>query len=488
MTEAFVLILSRKIFGYWNNVALCVRFIKFLTLLGRGAALAYGQSRVSLARRVVSLASGHLLEWYDYSLYGTFAVVIATVLFPPSHDPATPIIRFFLVYAVGLIIRPFSSIIFAHMGDRGGRRRPLLVTFLLMGAGTLLTGVIPSYAQIGLAAPALLLVARVLQGLGAGGELGGIGSYLSEISGPRNRGFVTAWQNFFIVGANLLGVVTGVILTSFDKSFVYSVGWRIPFILCGVLFIPVLWYLRRQLPESELFVKVKQDQKVVRVPLAKTFSRDLKPSLLVLFSTVGGTVIFYFIFTYLPSYLVTTTKLTLHDSLIVTAVGLAVITFMTPVWGYVSDRVQNRKVFGVISAASWVVLPYPVLLMFQTGNLAVVALGSALMSFFASLFEGIVIAWFSESFPTNTRYNGFVPYNIAIAYFGGFTPLISATLIAYTKNSISPVYWIVSASIVSLVAVVFMRDTGKLGMLTDDTSIYSQPKQETKTTSPGSER
>lgn len=431
-------------------------------------------ARVSVARKVVSLASGHLLEWYDYSLYGIFAVVIAAELFPPSSNPSTPIIEFFLVYALGLVIRPFSSAIFAHMGDRTGRKTPLLITFLLMGGGTILTGIVPNYALIGLGAPALLLVARTLQGLGAGGELGGVGSYLSEISTPRNRGFITSWQEFFIVGASLLGAITGVIVTGLNRAFLYSYGWRIPFIILGLLFIPILFYLRRGLPESELFAKAKQDLKIVRAPIAKAFTKDIRPSMLVLFSTVGSTVIFYFLYTYLPSYLTTTTKLGLHDALIVTAVGLAVITFMTPVWGYVSDRVQNRKIFGIISGISWVVLPYPILLMFHTGNFAIAILAGVIINFFTSMVIGVLIAWYAESFPTNDRYNGFVSYNIAIAYFGGFTPLISASLIAYTSNSLAPLYWIIGTCAVSLISYALMKDTGKLGVLPEDKSIYEQ--------------
>lgn len=437
------------------------------------------KTRGKIFADVIGASIGNVLEWFDFGVYGFFAIVISSLMFPES--PATALLLTFLVFGIGFVFRPLGSIFFAHIGDKVGRKNALLLTFWLMGFATIFTGLIPTYSSIGIAAPVLLALLRIIQGFGAGGEWGGVGSYLSELGGEHRRAFFGSFQQVFILLSLLAGSLTGLAVTSLSHSFVYSIGWRLPFIVGGLILLPVAAVLRRKLPESEVFTVVKEKKETVKFPIVKAFTEDLKPTSLVLFGTIIWTVSFYILLAYLPTYLKETTSLTLHEGFIVTSVGIAALVIFVPLWGYLSDRFQTRKLFALVGSVAFIVLPYPLFVILHGGVFLTVIVVVVIMDFFIAFLSGVLVAWFAESFPTNDRYTGFVPYNISTAYFGGFAPFIASYLISATGNPISPVFYVIFAGIVSTIAFLIMIDTAKLKKLPETESIYKNRSTVTET-------
>jgi Arabinose efflux permease len=313
------------------------------------------------------------------------------------------------------------------------------------------------------------MLLRILQGFGAGGEWGGVAAYLAEMGGENRRGFYGSFQQAFITTSLLIGSLSGVIITSFGQSFVNSIGWRIPFIAGGIILIPISAVLRIKLPESELFAEVKAKGKIAKLPLAKAFTRNIKSSLFVLLGTLLWTVSFYIMLTYLPSYLNKVLLVNLNQSYVINSIGLLVLTLFIPIWGYVSDKIKSRKALALTGSIGFTLLSYPVFLMMQSRSFPLILFGVVLMDFFISFLSGSLVSWFAEVFPTNDRYSGVnIPYNIAVAIFGGFAPTIATYLIQITSNPISPVYYVITSGVISIIAYALMNDTAKLSKLPED--------------------
>jgi MHS family proline/betaine transporter-like MFS transporter len=420
------------------------------------------------ALKVLGVSIGNLLEWYDFGIYGTLVPIISSLIFPSSNILVS-ILYTFIVFGVGFLFRPLGSVVFGHFGDKLGRRTSLLLTFWIMGFATLFTGLIPTYSSIGILSPSLFMLLRILQGFGAGGEWGGVAAYLAEMGGENRRGFYGSFQQAFITTSLLIGNLSGVIITSFGQSFVNSIGWRIPFIAGGIILIPISAVLRIKLPESELFAEVKAKGKIAKLPLAKAFTRNIKSSLFVLLGTLLWTVSFYIMLTYLPSYLNKVLLVNLNQSYVINSIGLLVLTLFIPIWGYVSDKIKSRKALALTGSIGFTLLSYPVFLMMQSRSFPLILFGVVLMDFFISFLSGSLVSWFAEVFPTNDRYSGVnIPYNIAVAIFGGFAPTIATYLIQITSNPISPVYYVITSGVISIIAYALMNDTAKLSKLPED--------------------
>jgi len=420
------------------------------------------------ALKVLGVSIGNLLEWYDFGIYGTLVPIISSLIFPSSNILVS-ILYTFIVFGVGFLFRPLGSVVFGHFGDKLGRRTSLLLTFWIMGFATLFTGLIPTYSSIGILSPSLFMLLRILQGFGAGGEWGGVAAYLAEMGGENRRGFYGSFQQAFITTSLLIGSLSGVIITSFGQSFVNSIGWRIPFIAGGIILIPISAVLRIKLPESELFAEVKAKGKIAKLPLAKAFTRNIKSSLFVLLGTLLWTVSFYIMLTYLPSYLNKVLLVNLNQSYVINSIGLLVLTLFIPIWGYVSDKIKSRKALALTGSIGFTLLSYPVFLMMQSRSFPLILFGVVLMDFFISFLSGSLVSWFAEVFPTNDRYSGVnIPYNIAVAIFGGFAPTIATYLIQITSNPISPVYYVITSGVISIIAYALMNDTAKLSKLPED--------------------
>lgn len=405
-------------------------------------------------RAVLAGAVGNVIEWYDFSVYGYLAVVISAVFFPTG---STQLLLTFATFGVGFVMRPVGAIVLGHFGDKLGRNRALMFTVVLMAVSTFLIGVIPSYAAIGIWAPIILVILRLLQGLSAGGEWGGSASFMVEYARQDRRGFIGSWQQFTIVVSLLLGAAVGTAVTGLlPHDALYSWGWRIPF-LAGIIVGPIGFYLRYGIPDTPKFRDLEAKGKVERAPLVATFRSFWRDILRAFGFTIVWTVAYYIYLTYLPTYLETEVGLSKTFSLAATMVELAFMAVLVPFMGLLSDRI-GRKPMLLTSCALFIVLPFPLFVAVGASNVAVILV---VLAFAASLaiFSGPGPAAIAELFATNVRYSALsIPYNVATAVFGGFAPFIATLLISVTGQRLAPTFYVIAAAVVSLLTVITFRE------------------------------
>lgn len=423
----------------------------------------------SVVGTIAGASVGTLMQIYDSVIYGTLAVVISSVMFPSQ---ITGLFYTFLFFGIGYLAGPLGSVFFGHIGDKYGRRLSMLITFWLIGFGTLLTGLIPSYASIGIWAPTLLLLLRLPVGFGSSGEWGAEGSYLIELGGQHKRAFYSSFQQFTVVAGLLAGTATGLAISATSSQFLYSVGWRLPFIIGGLVLLPTAFVLRRRLPESDKFLVVKEKKETEALPFVKVFTRDWKPALLTASGAIVWEASFAIMLIYLPTYLVTSTSLSLSSSLLITTIGTATLLAFIPVWGYISDKALGRKKVAMIGAIAYIILPYPMFLLIRGGSFAVVLVAVMVLDFFISPLSGVLVAWIGENFPTNDRASAYIPYFISETIFFGFTGAMVTYLISATHNNLSPVLIAVPAGIVALISYGLMKETSNIKDLPEVDSLY----------------
>lgn len=408
-------------------------------------------------KAVLAGAVGNVIEWYDFSVYGYLAVVISAVFFPAS---STKLLLTFATFGVGFFMRPIGAIVLGHFGDRLGRNRALMFTVVLMALSTFLIGVIPGYATIGVWAPIILVILRLLQGLSAGGEWGGSASFMVEYARPDRRGFIGSWQQFTIVVSLLIGAGVGTAVTGLlSHDALYSWGWRVPF-LAGIIVGPIGLYLRYGIPDTPKFRDLDAKGKVERAPLVATFGSFWRDILRAFGFTIVWTVAYYIYLTYLPTYLETEVGLSKTFSLIATMIELAFMALLVPFMGLLSDHI-GRKGMLLTSCALFIVLPYPLFVVVGASTAVVIVV---VLAFGASLaiFSGPGPAAIAELFATNVRYSALsIPYNVATAVFGGFAPFIATLLISVTGQRLAPTFYVIAAAIVSLLTILTFRETGR---------------------------
>jgi MHS family citrate/tricarballylate:H+ symporter-like MFS transporter len=398
---------------------------------------------------VMRVASGNFLEMYDFIVYGYYATYIAKTFFPAGSDFASLMLSL-MTFGVGYLMRPIGAVVLGAYIDRVGRRRGLIVTLGLMAIGTLTIAATPGYARIGLAAPLIIVAGRLVQGLSAGVELGGVSVYLAEIATPGHRGFYCSWQSasqqLAVVFTALLGLGLTINLTGDQMS---AFGWRIPLVV-GCLIIPIIFWLRKSLEETHAFQVMAHHPRrladVSRVLLAN-WLLVLTGMMLVAFTTTS----FYLITTYTPTFGRQALHLASSQTFIVTlCVGLSNFVWL-PLAGSLSDRIGRRPLLVLIPVLT-IVLAYPVMRWLVTSpsfeRLLAVEL---LFSFFFGVYNGAMVPFLTEIMPAAVRTAGFsLAYSLATAVFGGFTPAIATWLIERTGNKASPAVWLSAAAAVSL--------------------------------------
>lgn len=410
-------------------------------------------------RALAGSAIGSTIEWFDYFLYGTMAVLVFGNLFFPSTDPLVSQMLALTTFALAFLVRPLGGIFFSHIGDRIGRKKTLVVTLSLMGGSTAAMGLLPTYDMVGLWAPVMLIVLRLLQGLALGGEWGG-GLLLAVEYSPRHRrGLYGATpQVGALVGLALGNIVASLISSVLSEDAFLSWGWRIPFVASIVLVFLGLW-IRKQVGETPSFRKVLEAREVPKVPLVETV-RNYKPEL---FTALGAKAIeassFFFFATFTVYYLPTLgfeRTQALNAVLLAALVG---IVFM-PIFGALSDRVGRKKVF-LGGALAMVAYAIPFFWMVNQGSypLAVVALVVGLAIIWTT-YGSTLGTLLAESFPPEIRYTGTsLPYHIGAAIVGGPMPLIATALLARFNGNYLPIaLFIMGCGIISLVAVWFIED------------------------------
>ncbi|HJV41497.1 MFS transporter [Caulobacter sp.] len=409
-------------------------------------------TRLKQIKSVAIVSSGNFLEMYDFMVFGYYAPAIAKSFFPTGNEFAGLMLTL-MTFGAGFLMRPVGAVVLGAYVDKHGRRKGLMLTLALMAVGTLTIALMPTYQQIGLFAPLLILLGRLIQGLSAGVEVGGVSVYLAEIATPGRKGFYVAWQSasqqVAVVFAALIGFLLNQAMSPEDVT---AWGWRIPFVI-GCLMVPFLLVIRRFLEETPAFQQRTERPELHEVfkIVAANYSLVLRGMMI----AVMTTVFFYMITAYTPTYGSKVLKLTAADGFLVTlCVGLTNFV-MLPIMGAVSDRIGRRPLL-IGAALVALVSGYPMMNWLVSdpsfGRLLAVQLFFAVV--YAS-YNGAMIVFLTEIMPTHVRTAGFsLAYSLATAIFGGFTPAISTYLIHATNDRAIPGVWLSIAALVGLLAAV----------------------------------
>ncbi|KGN37773.1 MFS transporter [Knoellia subterranea] len=418
--------------------------------------------KVSSVRRVI-IASlvGTSLEWYDFFIYGTAAALVFNKLFFPEFDPLVGTLLSFATFAVGFISRPLGGIVFGHYGDKLGRKNVLVVTLLLMGLATFAIGLLPTYASIGFWAPALLVVLRFLQGLGLGGEWGGAVLMTLESGESHRRGLNASWPQvgvpFGLLLANgVLSLMGGV--TS-DSAFL-SWGWRVPFLLSGLLVIVGL-VIRMTIAESPLFAETEESGHKAKAPIVEVFRNYPKQVALAIGARVGVDVAFYTFVLFITTYVTTYLDLPKSYALNAVLIAAAVQVFAIPFFGHLSDVRGRRPVYiaGAVAAAVWVLIFFRLL---DTGNVVLIVLAAIVALIVHAAMYGPQAAFISEMFPTRVRYTGAsMGYQLAGIVGGALAPIISTWLLDRYDSSLAVSGYVVAMLAITVVCVFLAPETSK---------------------------
>jgi MHS family alpha-ketoglutarate permease-like MFS transporter len=403
---------------------------------------------------IMAGAFGNLVEWYDWITYGLLASVFAPVIFP-SGDPSVGLIQALVTFAVGFAIRPIGALVLSPLADRYGRRRMLAFTILMMGVGSLIIGLTPGYEQIGIAAPIIMLLARLLQGFSAGGEFQTASAFLVEHAKPHRRGLVGSSQLIGIGLATLLANGTAALITNvMPEAALQSWGWRLPFILGFVLSLFGL-FLRRKVAETPQFQEIEQKRQIARRPLIEALKADPMAFLRVGALETIATVPYYLWSVFLPTYANLTSGLPLDQGFAGSTIGVAVFTALLPLFAQLSDKKLGRKPLVLGATIGFVVLSYPMFLLLQIKDFKVFLLVALVGFILMAAFDSVLATVLAEQFPTRTRASGIgVAYNIAAVLFGGTTPLIAAEFIR-EGLPLGVAYYLIVLSV--LCGVVFAR-------------------------------
>jgi len=420
-------------------------------------------------RRLVSIiggSAGNLVEWYDWYVYSAFTLYFARVFFP-SDDSTAQLLSAAAVFAVGFVMRPIGAWIMGVYADRHGRKAGLTVSVTLMCVGSLMIAVTPGYDRIGVLAPAILLLARLMQGLSVGGEYGASATYLSEMARRDSRGFYSSFQYVTLISGQLIALCVLLVLQAqLPVKALEQWGWRIPFAVGGVLAVAV-YLIRRRLAETESFTQAKADD-MLASSVWLLFRRHPRQALMVMALTAGGTLAFYAYSTYMQKFLVNTSGFSRETATEITTAALFIYMLLQPAAGALSDRIGRKPLmiaFGVLGAA----LTWPIFHALETASSAfgafLLVLGALVIVTGYTAINAVVKA---ELFPTHIRALGVaLPYALANTLFGGTAEYV-ALWFKHAKME-SAFYWYVTAMIaLSLIAYLRMPETKRTSQIETD--------------------
>ena len=420
------------------------------------------------ASRKVAFASlvGTTIEWYDFFIFGTAAALVFNEVFFPSFDPVTGTLAAFGSFAVGFIARPVGGAVFAHYGDRIGRKPMLVWSLLLMGAATVLMGLLPGYATIGVAAPILLVVLRFAQGFGVGGEWGGAALMAVEHAPAHRRGFYGSWPQVGVPLGLLLGTgVFAVLSASLSDADFLAWGWRVPFLI-SVLLIAVGMWIRLTVSESPLFAETLDAKDAARMPVLEALRTYPKQIALGAGSFIATHSTFYVGSVWLVSYATTELGYGRTEVLNANAALSASDIPMILAFGLLSDYLGRRRMF-LAGMGLLALFAVPYFLLVETGNIWLYLLGGLVVQACRSAVYGPQSAYFAEQFSTRMRYSGSsLAYQLA-AIFGGLAPLICTALIAWTGSLLAIAGYVIVLALISLTCSYLMAETLRSGLPSD---------------------
>jgi MHS family proline/betaine transporter-like MFS transporter len=407
----------------------------------------------SMRRLIVAATIGNIFEWFDFVVYGFFALTIAEVFFP-AGNPTVSLLITFGAFGLAYFVRPLGAIVVGGYTDRAGRKAGLLLSMALMMIGTTLMAMTPGFATIGLAAPIIITIARVLQGFSVGGEFGSAVSFLAEHGGGR-RGFSASWQfatgGLITVIASLFGLSLTSLLTH-DQ--LVDWGWRIPYVF-GMLIGPAGLYVRAKVVETPEFLKA---EKPATMPISDVLRRHPLPVLLALGISIISNSSFY-ILAYIPTYGVKTLHLPASTGFTATLIGGAILAIGCPLAGYWSDKLPRRTLLMVITCWLFVLTSYPAFyVMAAWPSLAACIIAVGWLQFVKAGYSGVLPSVLSEQFPVEVRAIGVsLGFSTAVSIFGGLAPLVATWLIAATGDSLSPSYYLIFTALLSLLALMAIQ-------------------------------
>jgi len=409
----------------------------------------------SIKKIVGASLIGTTIEWYDFFLYGSAAALVFNTLFFPESDPLTGTLLAFMTYAVGFVARPLGGLVFGHFGDRFGRKTLLVVSLLMMGGATFLMGCLPTHAAIGAAAPILLTVLRLVQGFALGGEWGGAVLIVSEHGDASRRGFWASWPQAGAPGGNLLatGVLAALAAWQPDDQFL-AWGWRIPFLLSGVLVLIGLW-IRMTISESPVFQQAEPEP---TPPLVGVLRHHRKDVLVAIGARMAENISFYLLTVFVITYAKNTG---VSNSTVLNAVLIASgIHFVTiPMWGALSDRLGRRPLYlaGAAGIGVWIFAFFPLI---DTGNFLAIVLAVTVGLLFHGMMYGPQAAFFSELFGTRMRYTGVsIGAQLSAIAAGALAPMIAVALLRDFGGSLPISLYLALAAAITLIAVRAAEET-----------------------------
>ncbi|MBI1196436.1 MAG: MFS transporter [Phenylobacterium sp.] len=414
--------------------------------------------RRGLGKVIGASMIGTTIEWYDFFLYGTAAALVFNKLFFPQADPLTGSLLAFATYALGFAARPLGGLVFGHFGDRIGRKRLLMLSLMLMGGATVLIGCLPTYAQIGAAAPLLLILLRLVQGFAVGGEWGGAVLIVAEHGDAARRGFWTSWPQAGVAAGNLISAAILAIMAAVqsDADFL-AWGWRIPFLLSVVL-IGVGWWVRSTVAESPLFLEARAEA-AASAPVVEAIRTRPKALLTGAGLRVAENICYYVVTTFAITYVVEVAglprRLALNAILIASAVQFAAI----PLFAMLSDRIGRRPVYAIGAAGTglWAFAFFRLLDSGSTVWVTVAIIGGLI--FHAAMY-GPQAAFLAEMFPTRIRYSAVsLSYQLTSIVAGSLAPIIAIALLQATHSSIWISVYVGVAGAISFVSALLARET-----------------------------
>lgn len=421
---------------------------------------------------LIASLTGSAIEWFDYFLYGTAAALVFNKIFFPMVDPVIGLILSYLSFSLTFFIRPIGGVVFAHIGDRIGRKKTLVLTLSLMGGATVMIGLLPTYEMIGIWAPILLILMRIIQGMGIGGEWGGALLLAYEYAPEKRKGFFGSIPQAGVTIGMLMATFIVSLMTLFSEEDFLSWGWRIPFLLSSVLVLLGLW-IRRDIDETPDFQKVKQSGQVAKAPLRETLTHHWREVLIAAGLKVVETAPFYIFSTFVVSYATTTLTYQKSQALEAVTLGALVATVMIPLMGLLSDKVGRKRMYAVsVCLLGLFIVPWFLLL--NTGTTWGIVLATVVM--FGILWAPVTAVLgtlCSEIFSANVRYTGItLGYQIGAALAGGTAPLIATGLLAKYNGDWVPVAWYLLVTVaISLTAIFFASRVKR------SSAIHAQPNE-----------
>ncbi|MEQ1637709.1 MAG: MFS transporter [Methylococcales bacterium] len=413
---------------------------------------------------IASTMVGNGLEWYDYALYGTFTALISKHFFPPGDD-AVALIATFGIFAIGFLMRPLGAMFFGRIGDKFGRKNALALSILLMAFPTACIGLLPTYAAIGIWAPILLTLIRLVQGIAVGGEFGGSIVYLVEHASPNNRNVIGSLSMLSMLVGLLSGALIATALAEFMPAEAFdSYGWRIPFIL-GFFIGIVGLYIRSKLDESPMFIEAQDAGHISDAPIKDALQQNYQEILLGIGAYLAVTIPFYIQTVFMPSFMVKYLNFSTADALLLFTISLITMMIVAPVSAIFADKKDRETLLKwILITYGLFAIPYITLLDYKTFTFALcsqIAFSAILGAYIAPIPTLVV-----ELFPTKTRYTGMsLACNLAAAIFGGTAPIVVTKMLTLTPSHLPIAFYIIFAATVSFICISIIKIRRQRGLM-----------------------